>query len=214
MACGRGSVAPPAGRRVRNTALRRPGSARSSAVGGGRGACTSRRGAGRTSVLLVGAAEQVLDARESRRGDVRYVAGIVWGGVEAQEGRTPYPRNNSTTSTSIASDRRSTERRLRLPLATLDATHVGAVHPDHLGERLLGEALLLAPTAQIAPKSPLEFAFHPAKRSGMLLSVYILISSGRPCKELHKHAECGILQLSGQDDGCRPQPPATTCVIT
>lgn len=53
----------------------------------------------------------------------------------------------------------------QIPFASLDATHVGAVHAEHISKRFLAEATLQAIDTEAAPHDHLKFALgHTEKR--------------------------------------------------
>jgi hypothetical protein len=53
----------------------------------------------------------------------------------------------------------------KVPLATLNAAHIGAMEAKNVGERLLAEALRRTVGAQVAAHRLLEIAFHVWERS-------------------------------------------------
>lgn len=57
----------------------------------------------------------------------------------------------------------------QIALAPLDATHVGAVNTEHVGERLLAEAVGLPVGPQIAAHRALKIAFHSGQLPEPLL---------------------------------------------
>lgn len=57
----------------------------------------------------------------------------------------------------------------QVPLASLQAAHVGAVHAKNLGKSLLAEAQSQSAGPQVAPDGPLKVAFHIEKAPALLL---------------------------------------------
>lgn len=57
----------------------------------------------------------------------------------------------------------------QIALSPLDATHVGAVNSDKVGEVFLAESALFAVAAEVATKGLLQVAFHVFERSAVLL---------------------------------------------
>jgi hypothetical protein len=57
----------------------------------------------------------------------------------------------------------------QVALAAFNATHVGAVDAELVGEGFLGDTALLAVGSEVPADGLLEFAFHVADRSGPLL---------------------------------------------